>query len=212
MTATITGANQEVVLPADFISKTVKFDLLVGDPAFFAPSLPITDQGRTVIVAWAFRVTDVATNQLIGRFDKPVQWSVTDPRVQAGSAVYNTTAANPPVVTANSAPGAITGTTLAHPFGGAGVGWLVLGPPSQGVATPGATEVVVPTAAPTEAPTAAPTEAPVVAPPPAPTETVIPIGMPSTGGLQYVYEVALLALLAFASVTAGVVLRRKRAS
>src|SRR4051794_5753372 len=137
-TATISAGTQQVVLPADYISKTVTFDLLQGDASTFAASLPITDQGRTIIVAWAFRVTDPSTNQLISRFDKPVQWSVTDPRIAEGSAVYNATAANPPVVTANAAPGTISGTTLSHPFGGAGVGWLVLGPPGQAGATPSA--------------------------------------------------------------------------
>lgn len=208
-TQTISAGIQQVVLPADFISKTVKFDLLQGDPAAFAASLPITDQGRTVIVAWAFRVTDVATNQLVGRFDKPVQWSVTDPRIAAGSAVYNTSAANPPVVTANSAPGTISGTTLSHPFGGAGVGWIVLGPPGA-AATPAATAtqaVAAPTAAPTEMPTAEATAVPVVAPA---LGTGAP-GMPSTGGSPFGLQAALLALIAIASGVAGLALRRRRA-
>lgn len=199
--ATITAGTQQVVLPADFISKTVKFELLEGDASTFAASLPITDQGRTIIIAWAFRVTDASTNQLLARFDKPVQWSVTDPRIAAGSAVYNTTAANPPKVTANSAPGTISGTTLSHPFGGAGVGWLVLAPP--GAAAP--TETAVPAAAPTEVPTTAPTEMPTAIPPTS-------IGMPSTGGPQPVSGVVLLTLLGMGAAAAGVVLRRRRVS
>lgn len=224
-TETITAGTQQVVLPADFISKTVKFELLEGDPAAFAASLPITDQGRTIIVAWAFRVTDTASGSLIARFDKPVQWSVTDTRIVTGSAVYNTSPANPPVVTANAAPGTISGTTLSHPFGGAGVGWLVLGPPLAPAATPAstateapaaptATEVAasptatsVPTATPTEAPVAAPTEAPVIAPAP-----VTPPGMPSTGSADFGSIAALLALLATGVAASGLLLRRKRAS
>jgi hypothetical protein len=132
--ATLTAGNQQVVLPADFISKTVRFELLTGDPSFFQPLLASDDQGRPILAAWAFRVTDVATNQRVGRFDKPVQWSVTDPRVAAGSSVYNTSPANPPAVTDNPTPGTVTGTTFAHPFGGAGVGWLALGPaPAPGM-------------------------------------------------------------------------------
>src|SRR5690349_23582767 len=126
--ATLTAGNQQVVLPADFISKTVTFELLTGDPTFFQPLLASDDQARPIVAAWAFRVTDPATNQRVGRFDKPVQWSVTDARIGAGSTVYNTTAANPPVVTENTTPGTVTGTTFAHGFGGAGVGWLALGP------------------------------------------------------------------------------------
>jgi hypothetical protein len=230
-TETITAGNQQVVLPADFISKTVKFELLQGDPAFFAPSLPVTDQGRTIIVAWAFRVTDVDANQLVGRFDKPVQWSVTDPQIAPGSAVFNSTAANPPVITANSAPGTISGTTLSHTFGGAGVGWLALGPPGAaatatavptGTAVSTAISTAAPTTAATEAPTFVATEVPTVAPPTATggggeatPQPTVSIGMPSTGGSLPGAEAALLALaavVAVAGAAAGVALRRRRIS
>ncbi len=136
--ATLNAGTQQVILPADFISKTVKFELLTGDPATFAPLLASDDQGRPILAAWAFRVTNVATGQRVARFDKPVQWSVTDPRVAAGTSVYNTSAANPPVITDNPSAGTITGTTFAHPFVGAGVGWLVLGPaPPAGMPSTG---------------------------------------------------------------------------
>jgi hypothetical protein len=128
--ATLTAGTQQVVLPADFISKTVTFELLTGDASFFKPLLESDDQNRPILAAWAFRVTDPATGQRVARFDKPVQWSVTDPRVADGTSVYNTRAANPPVVTENTTPGTISGTTFAHGFGGAGVGWLALGPAS----------------------------------------------------------------------------------
>src|SRR5438270_902210 len=75
---TITAGTQTVVLPADFISKTVKFEFLEGDPALFAANLG-AQQGMDVIATFAFRVTDPATGQLVARFDKPVAWSVTDP-------------------------------------------------------------------------------------------------------------------------------------
>ncbi|MDQ6694655.1 MAG: LPXTG cell wall anchor domain-containing protein [Chloroflexota bacterium] len=226
-TATISAGGQEVMLPVDFISKTVKFELLQGDPAFFAASLPITDQGRTILVAWAFRVTDVTTNQLIGRFDKPLQWSFTNAAIAPGSAVYNTTAASPPTISANAAPGTITGTTIAHAFGGAGVGWLVLGPaaippaPTPVATQPAPTTVPtqVPTTAPTIAPTSAPTDIPVVAPPPVPpvaetatTVPAVPLGMPATGSAQPELGLPLLALIALTGAAAGVVLRRRRAS
>ena len=136
--ATLTAGTQHVVLPADFISKTVTFELLTGDASFFKPLLESDDQNRPILAAWAFRVTDPATGQRVGRFDKPVQWSVTDPRVADGTSVYNTSAANPPVVTENTTPGTISGTTFAHGFGGAGVGWLALGPtPPVGMPTTG---------------------------------------------------------------------------
>ncbi len=131
--ATLTAGNQQVVLPADFISKTVKFELLMGDPSSFAPLLTGDDVGRPVLAAFAFRVTDMSNNKLVGRFDKPVQWSITDPSIGSESEVYNTSPTNPPKVTANSSPGTVQGNTLSHPFGGAGVGWLVLNPMSAPV-------------------------------------------------------------------------------
>jgi hypothetical protein len=209
-TSTVSAGDQQVILPADFISKTVKFELLQGDPSFFASSLPITDQGRTILVAFAFRVTDTSNNQLVARFDKPVQWSYSDSDVVAGSAVYNTSPANPPVITPNAAPGTITGTTISHTFGGAGVGWLVLAPAAAAAPTAEATSVAAPTTAPTEVPTvvvpsgggAAETATP---------EAPVPVGMPSTGVPQG-GEAALLALLALAAAIGGALLRRSRAS
>src|SRR4051794_35069157 len=99
--ATVSGGNQMVVLPADFISKTVKFELLTGDNTQWAKLLPADDQGRQILASFAFRVTDPATGNRVGRFDKPVVWSVTDPAAVAGAEIYNTSAANPPVITDN---------------------------------------------------------------------------------------------------------------
>src|SRR5947208_2960941 len=65
--ATVTAGNQQVVLPADFISKTVTFELLLGNTSSFGTMLTGDDAGRPVVAAFAFRVTDVATNQLVGR-------------------------------------------------------------------------------------------------------------------------------------------------
>ena len=123
--ATVSAGNQKVDLPADFISKTVTFDLLIGDPSTFAPLLTGEDAGKPVLTAFAFRVTDPATGKLIGRFDKPVVYSVTDGSVTSESEVYNTSATNPAKVTDNPTAATIQGTTLSHSFGGAGVGWIV---------------------------------------------------------------------------------------
>jgi hypothetical protein len=181
--ATITAGNQQVILPADFISKTVQFELLEGDPQFFAPLLAGDDQGRPVLATFAFRVTDPATSQRVGRFDKPVQWSITDPSVTSASEVYNTSAANPPVVTKNTTPGTISGTTLAHAFGGAGVGWLVLN--AAGAAP----------SAPTPAPTAP-----------------VPAGMPTTGSPTPRADLGLLLAAGALCLAGGWALRRRRAT
>src|SRR4051794_35364920 len=114
---TITAGTQTVQLPADFISKTVKFEFLEGDPATFAPNLGAAT-GMDIIATFAFRVTVTVSAQLVGSFDKPVLWSLPAPPKPASSAFSTTTPANPPVVTANSTPGTVTGTTLSHSFGG----------------------------------------------------------------------------------------------
>ncbi len=193
---TVTAGSQTVQLPADFISKTVKFELLEGDAQFFVPSLG-DDKDKQVVAAFAFRVTDPATGNLVGRFDKPVQWSITSPQIGSLSEIYNTTAANPPVIIANAAPGTVQGDTLSHPFGGSGVGWLVLSP---------AAAPVVPDATPTAA-TAAPTSVAGGEATPEPVPTVV--GMPSTGAADSTTP-GLLALLGMSLLMAGWAVRRSK--
>ena len=123
----LTAGSLRVAIPADLLTKSVKFELLMGDTAFFAPN-PGASQGKQLLAAFAFRVTDTSTGQLVGKFDKPVVFSITDPRITSDSEIYNTSPANPPNVTDNPSPSTIQGTTLSHPFGGAGVGWLVASP------------------------------------------------------------------------------------
>jgi hypothetical protein len=133
---TLTAGRQSVTIPADFFSKAVKFEFLEGDASSF-PNLGDA-QGQRVLTAFAFRVTDTATNQLVGRFDKPVTYSVTNPLIGSASQMYNTSAANPPIVTKNPVTSTVQGTQLSHNFSGAGVGWLVLTPNVPGVPASGA--------------------------------------------------------------------------
>jgi hypothetical protein len=120
----VSGGGMTVNLAADFAKDPAKFELLTGSPSTFASAAG----GRSVIAAWAFRVTDTTTNQLLSSFGSPAQWSYTNPAVTANSIVLNVTSATPPVVTPNGTPATISGQTIAHPFAGAGVGWLVANP------------------------------------------------------------------------------------
>lgn len=141
---TVAAGTQRVDLPADFMGKPVKFEFLEGDPASFALDLAPADQGKQLVAAFAFRVTDSSTGQLVGKFDKPVVYSITAPGITSDSEVYNTSPSNPPAVTDNPTAPTIQGTTLSHSFGGAGVGWLIASPalpagmPSTGAPQPGA--------------------------------------------------------------------------
>lgn len=204
--ATLTAGNQKVILPADFISTTVKFEFLEGDPAFFASNLAGDDKGDQVVATFAFRVTNTTTGNLVARFDKPVVWSITDPQIGPDSEVYNSTAANPPVITANPTKGVVTGNTLTHSFGGAGVGWLVLNP-AEAVAEPSATAVVV---APT-AIVAQPTAVAVEEPTPGEEPTAVIVGMPSTGQSDTTLW-TILALAGMSMLTAGWFARRSGAA
>jgi hypothetical protein len=136
---TLTVGNQRLDMPADMISKTVTFEFLQGDNSFFAQNLSEDDKGKPVIANFAFRVKDASTGQLIGRFDKPVVWSITDASVSSDSEIYNVSAANPPKITENTTPPTLQGTTLTHSFGGTVVGWLVVNPaPPVGMPRTGA--------------------------------------------------------------------------
>jgi hypothetical protein len=129
--ATLTAGSQQVMLPADFLSKPVQFELLTGDGSTFTPQLESEDRERPVLAVFAFRVTDPASGQRIEHFDKDVTWMITDPRVAAKTDVYDTSADTPPKVTDNPTPGKISGTTFTHDFDGADEGWVVLGPAAE---------------------------------------------------------------------------------
>ena len=118
----VSAGGHTVKIPADFLGKAVTFELLTGDNATFAPYAG----GRQVVTAFAFRVTDKATNSLVSAFDKPVAWSFSGAGVTAQSAVFDTSASTPPAVVPNSvSPGTVSGASIAHPFKIAAVGWIV---------------------------------------------------------------------------------------
>jgi hypothetical protein len=122
---TVQAGPQQVDIPADFLDVPARFEFLEGDAAAFAP----VSDGRAVVATFAFRVTNLQTGELVARFNKPVQWRITDGAIRAESAVFDTSPSTPPVVTPNSvSPGTVTGQTLAHPFIISTVGWLVLNP------------------------------------------------------------------------------------
>lgn len=93
------------------------------------------------------------------------------------------------MVTKNSTPGTTSDTTFSHNFGGAGAGWLAIGPMQAPPPTP-----LPPT------PTPGP---PPVAPPP---------GMPTTGTpMGFALPAPLAALASLLCVLLGLAIRRQRA-
>lgn len=121
--STISYGEVQVTIPAGTFANPVKFQVIEGPLASFQANAPA---GETVLMDFAFKVTDTTTNQLVGKFNKPVVVAYTDARVNANSKYYNTTTDGKFVL--NPAAPIITGNTLKHGNPGAGVGWAITSP------------------------------------------------------------------------------------
>lgn len=121
--ATVTYGSVKIEIPADAFTAPVKFQVVEGPLADFQAKAPANE---TVLMNFAFRVSDKATNELVAKFNKPVMFAYTDAKINANSKYYDTTVDGQMVV--NKVPAKIEGTTLSHPIAGAGVGWAVTSP------------------------------------------------------------------------------------
>ncbi|WNS76282.1 hypothetical protein RRV45_04550 [Bacillus sp. DTU_2020_1000418_1_SI_GHA_SEK_038] len=119
----ITYGNVKIDIPEGTFLNPVKFQILEGPLADFQKNAP---EGETVLMNFAFRVTDLSTNELIGMFEKAVMFSYTDEKVNSGSKYYDTLVDG--TFSLNKVPATIEGTTLSHPIKGAPVGWAVTSP------------------------------------------------------------------------------------
>lgn len=119
----ITYGTVKIAIPADAFTAPVKFQVLEGPLAQFQAKAPA---GETVLMDFAFKVTDVATGEIVGKFNKPVMFSYNNPKVNANSKYYDTTTDGNLVL--NKIPAKIEGSTLSHPIAGAPVGWAVTSP------------------------------------------------------------------------------------
>lgn len=130
----ITAGSQSATVAANSYTVPVKFDLLVGDNANWQRIL--NNPAETVIATFAFRVTDTTNGQLLSRGASGALYKLTDPRVNANTSIYLTTAANPSVVTKLAATGnTVEGQTISRTFGSNAVGWFVTVPTAQTPAT-----------------------------------------------------------------------------
>ena len=128
---TLTAGPYTIVIPDNAFSTDVQFDVLTGDPSSFtAPS------GEVPVMAFAFKVTDTATNELIGSFDNPVMLIAQGPNIVAESKYYNV--ATDGTLTENSTGLTVKAGMLTHPIAGAGVGWAITSPQGNtgGLGTP----------------------------------------------------------------------------
>ncbi|QED46600.1 hypothetical protein [Cytobacillus dafuensis] len=112
--------NVKIDIPEGTFKNTVKFQVLEGPLADFQKNAP---NGETALMNFAFKVTDLTTNELVGKFEKAVMFSYTDDKINANSKYYDTLVDG--TFSLNKVPAKIEGTTLSHPIKGAPVGWAV---------------------------------------------------------------------------------------
>lgn len=121
----IAGDYTFQVLEGTF-NNPVKFEVLAGDTANFRTKAP---EGELPILAFALKVTDTVTHQMVDKFNKPVLVIVTSPSISEQSKYYNVTMDGS--YTANAAGMQVSNGQLEHPIDGTLVGWVITTPPAQ---------------------------------------------------------------------------------
>lgn len=119
----ISHSGIKIDIPAGAFENDVRFQVLEGSNERFQANAPA---GEKVIMNFAFRVIDLKTNEIIGKFNKAVTFSYKDKDVNEGSIYYNISTDG--AFTNNNAASVIDGRTLSHPVGGAPVGWVITSP------------------------------------------------------------------------------------
>ncbi len=133
--AALTLGNAEVDIPVGAFGKDpVRFELLTATPSFWQGSAPT---GQKVLYAFAFKVTDLKTGNLIGKFSKPLVFYFSSSDVTVNAEYLDVAPTSPFKVSENPIPpkikifGRENGYhigSLSHPIAGAPVGWLVTVP------------------------------------------------------------------------------------
>ncbi|WP_227793347.1 beta-propeller fold lactonase family protein [Paenibacillus guangzhouensis] len=121
----------KIEIPEGTFVNKVKFQVVEGSLADFQARAP---EGETVLMNFAFQVTDLITKERIIKFNKPVMFSYTSPSVSSKSKYYNILPDGAFVL--NTVLPEIHGNTLTHPNPGAPVGWAVTSPTSSEKKTP----------------------------------------------------------------------------
>jgi hypothetical protein len=106
-------------------SAHLQFELLVADEHVWQQGVP---DAQVVIAPYAYRVTDPATGNRIGRFDKPVTAAISDSRIGAGTIYWTTAPANPPTGEPASTQPQVEGNAIRVNNGSARIGWFTTAP------------------------------------------------------------------------------------
>jgi uncharacterized membrane protein YgcG len=115
-----------ITIPAGAFVTPVKFELLSGDASNFAADAP---SGTSPELAFAFRVTDLQSGQLIGSFNAPVTVDVKDSSITVDSSYYNVDTAG--TYTINPSDIVVSDGELTHSESSALVGWVVTTPATR---------------------------------------------------------------------------------
>ena len=122
--ATIATSQLEVQLPGNLYSEPLEFELLVDTEGKWQSCF----REDEVIAPYAFRVTNPATRQRVGRFDTPARVIIRDNRVNEKARYWITTPDSPSTATASTTPLNRDGTAIQVENGSARRGWFVTVP------------------------------------------------------------------------------------
>jgi hypothetical protein len=126
--AVLTLGNASINIPAGtFGNVPVKFELLTATPSSWQKYVP---SNQKVLYAFAFKITDLTTGALIGKFSKPVIFYFSSSEITSEAQYLDTTpsfeVSKNPIPPKIDIIGQIG--TLSHPIAGTPVGWLVTVP------------------------------------------------------------------------------------
>lgn len=124
---TLVSGDYTFTIPGDVFAAPVEFELLGGDTSSFAAKAP---SGEKPILAFAFKVTDIKTDTLVGGFQNALTMTATDPEITTQSWYYNIYTDG--TYALNSTGMKVTSGQMIHPIKGALFGWVITAPSSSG--------------------------------------------------------------------------------
>ncbi len=121
--STVTAGPYTFQVPVGAFTVPVKFEVLSQNPGICTGKVPA---GMKPVLAFALKVTNESTGQLIGSFDRPVTMMARDPALTAQSMYYNISANG--TVTPNPAGLQAKAGELDHPVTSAVFAWVMTSP------------------------------------------------------------------------------------
>ncbi len=121
--STATAGPYTFQVPVGSFTDPVKFEVLSQSASVCNGKVPV---GTKPVLAFALKVTDENTGQLIASFKKPILMMARDPGITAQSMYYNISASG--MITPNPAGMKAMAGELDHPVTGAVFAWVITSP------------------------------------------------------------------------------------